>query len=197
MPDMKVKLCFHDIFELQASKSSDAVAVICDGEEITYRELSLKTDQLALHLQTLGVKPNDLVGISIERSMDMIIGILGILKSGGAYVPLDPAYPQERISFILRDANIQVVVTQSELTNTLPVEVPHVVSVGDVSSKSPNRAKTSLKRDVSVENLAYVIYTSGSTGHPKGVMNASTHIVVDYIELVTLPDNKTMAPLNF
>jgi len=169
-PDMKVKLCFHDIFELQASRSSDAVAVICDNEEMTYRELSLKTDQLALHLQSLGVKPNDLVGISIERSMDMIIGILGILKSGGAYVPLDPAYPQERISFILRDANIQVVITQSELANTLPVEVPHVVSVGDVLLKSPDQARTSLKRDVSVENLAYVIYTSGSTGHPKGVM---------------------------
>jgi aspartate racemase len=166
----KLNLCFQDLFESQASTSPDAVAVLCGSEQISYGELSHRTDKLALHLQALGVKPNTLVGICVERSLDMIVGILGVLKSGAAYVPLDPAYPHERLSFILQDANIQVVVTQPKLFDTLADEIPHVVCVGEVLSWSTQQAKASLKREVSVEDLAYVIYTSGSTGKPKGVM---------------------------
>jgi len=170
MPDTKVKLYFQDLFDTQVSKSPNAVAVICGGEQLTYQELNLKADQLAHHLQTLGVEPNELIGICVDRSIDMVVGILGILKSGASYVPLDPTYPRERLSFILNDANIQVVVTQPKLFDLLSGEVPHVVSVGEVLSGSGQQPKVSLKRDVSGENLAYVIYTSGSTGKPKGVM---------------------------
>lgn len=170
MLDTKVGLCFQDIFESQVSKSPEAVAVVCGSEQITYRELSRRTDQLALHLQTLGVKPNALVGICVERSIDMIVGILGILKSGGAYVPLDPTYPRERLLFIVNDANIQVVVTQPKLFDEFSGEIPHVVSIREVLPGSTQQHEVDLKRDVSAENLAYVIYTSGSTGKPKGVM---------------------------
>lgn len=170
IPDTIGKLCFQDIFESQVSKSPDAIAIICNSEQLSYHELSLRADQLALHLQTLGVSPNMLVGICVERSIDMIVGILGILKSGGAYVPLDPTYPRERLSFILRDANIQVVVTQPKLFELFNGEVPHVVSVSEILPGSTQQHKVSLKREVSAENLAYVIYTSGSTGQPKGVM---------------------------
>ena len=167
---LKTNLCFQDIFESNATKYPEAVSVVCGNEQITYRELSLKSDQLALQLQTLGVKPNALVGICVERSIDMIIGILGILKSGGAYVPLDPTYPHERLSFILEDANIQVVVTQPKLFDALSGEIPHIVYVSDILSASIRQPNADLRRNVSPMDLAYVIYTSGSTGKPKGVM---------------------------
>jgi aspartate racemase len=166
----EVNLCFQDIFDEQTSKSPDAVALICDGEQITYHELSLRADQLAFHLQALGVKPNTLVGIFVERSIDMVVSILGVLKSGGAYVPLDPAYPRERLLFILDDANIQIVVTQPKLSNVFSGQIPHVICVEDVRVGSVQQPQLSLKQDVSAGDLAYVIYTSGSTGKPKGVM---------------------------
>lgn len=170
MFDAIEKMCFQDIFEMQASKSPEAIAVICGEERITYRELSRRTDQLADHLQSLGVCPDTLVGICMERSIDMVVGILGVLKSGGAYVPLDPGYPRERLLFVLEDANIRVVVTQPKLFESLSLEIPHVVCAGEIQADLAKRPRVSLRRDVSVKNLAYVIYTSGSTGKPKGVM---------------------------
>jgi amino acid adenylation domain-containing protein len=166
----KLNICFHDLFDAQVAKRPDAIAVICENERLTYRELRERANQLALQLQTLGVKPDGLVGICVSRSIDMVVGILGILKSGGAYVPLDPSYPKERLAFILDDANIQVVLVQSALRDMLPKNVTLVVCIDEERFGGSNQPEVSLKRDVSVENLAYVIYTSGSTGKPKGVM---------------------------
>lgn len=166
----KLNICFHDLFDAQVAKRPDAIAVICENERLTYRELRERANQLALQLQTLGVKPDGLVGICVSRSIDMVVGILGILKSGGAYVPLDPSYPKERLAFILDDANIQVVLVQSALRDMLPKNVTLVVCIDEERFGGSNQPEVSLKRDVSVDNLAYVIYTSGSTGKPKGVM---------------------------
>jgi len=169
---LKENPCYHDVFDLQVSRSPDAVAIICGDEQLTYRELIYRVNQLALHLQKLGVQPNGLVGICVERSIDMVVGILGILKSGGAYVPLDPAYPQERLTFIQSDSNMQIVVTQPKLLEMFSGKVQHTLCVGDVlaAATTQQQPEANLKRQVSERDLAYVIYTSGSTGKPKGVM---------------------------
>jgi hypothetical protein len=121
-----LNLCFHDLFDAQVLRSPHTIALICGDEQVTYEELHRRAGQLALQLQALGVMPNTLVGICVQRSVDMVVGILGILKSGGAYVPLDPAYPRDRLSVILEDANIQVAVTQANLPDVLPTEVQNV-----------------------------------------------------------------------
>lgn len=161
--------CIHQLFEAQASKTPDAVAVVFADQQLTYRQLNQKANQLAHYLQTLGVKPEVLVGICVERSIEMLVGLLGILKAGGAYVPLDPAYPPERLAFMLADAQVSVLLTQENLVATLPNHHAQVVyldadwkSISEASHQPyPNRAIP--------DNLAYIIYTSGSTGKPKGV----------------------------
>jgi non-ribosomal peptide synthetase component F len=107
--------CIHQLFEAQVERTPDAVAVIFEGEHLTYQELNVRANQLARYLQKLGVKPEVLVGIYVERSLDLVVGILGILKAGGAYVPLDLAYPQERLAFILQDARMPILLTQQQL----------------------------------------------------------------------------------
>lgn len=167
-------LCIHQLFEAQVARTPDAVAVVFGDQMLTYRELNQRANQLALHLQTLGVAPEVLVGICVERSLDMVVGILGILKAGGAYVPLDPAYPQERLAFMLLDSQVSVLLTQSKLLTSLPEHQALVVCLdGDWEDKkaSPPAPK------VSPANLAYVIYTSGSTGKPKGVLITHANVV--------------------
>ena len=107
--------CIHELFEEQAKQTPDATGVNFEGQRLTYRELNTKANQLAHHLQRLGVGPGRLVGICLERSLEMVIGLLGILKAGGAYVPLDPSYPRERLAFMLEDAEISVLLTQERL----------------------------------------------------------------------------------
>lgn len=160
--------CIHELFESQVEQTPDAVAVVFANQHITYRELNHKANQLAHHLQTLGVRPEVMVGICVERSFEMVIGILGILKAGGAYVPLDPQLPQERLAWMLEDANLQVLVTQLPLTTKLPPHLAQIVCLDDDIWQTMPEVTNPLNI-TSLANLAYVIYTSGSTGTPKGV----------------------------
>ncbi|MEH2367591.1 amino acid adenylation domain-containing protein [Nostoc sp.] len=166
--------CIHELFEEQVEKTPDAIAVVYENESLTYQQLNLRANQLAHYLRSLGVKPEVLVGICIERSSKtlpkasplMVVGLLGILKAGGAYVPLDPAYPQERLAFMLADAQVSVLLTQESLVTTLP---PHQAQVVCLDSATFSAIAENLPHTVTTDNLAYVIYTSGSTGRPKGV----------------------------
>jgi amino acid adenylation domain-containing protein len=161
--------CIHQLFEAQVERTPDAVAVVFEDEQLTYRELNQRANQLAQRLQQLGVKPDVLVGICVERSLEMVVGLLGILKAGGAYVPLDPAYPQERLAFILEDAFVPVLLTQEKLVAALPEHKAKVVRLdADWKEIAKESARNPLSK-ATTEDLAYVIYTSGSTGQPKGV----------------------------
>jgi amino acid adenylation domain-containing protein len=161
--------CIHSLFEAQVERTPDAIAVVFDDEQLTYRELNARANQLAHHLQALGVKPEVLVGICVERSVSMLVGLLGILKAGGAYVPLDPAYPQERLAFMLSDAQVSVLLTQKQLVEKLPDHQAHLVCLDTDWEAIAKQSQENPVSEVTADNLAYVIYTSGSTGKPKGV----------------------------
>ncbi|MEH2335593.1 amino acid adenylation domain-containing protein [Nostoc sp.] len=169
-------LCLHELFEAQVEKTPEAVALKFEGQQLTYRELNQQANQLAHYLQTLGVKPESLVGICVERSLEMIVGILGILKAGGAYVPLDASNPQERLNHILEDAQVQVLVTNSQLRNTLD-QSNFVVYLDKEADKIAQYSQNNLVSGVQDDNLAYMIYTSGSTGKPKGVLITHHNVV--------------------
>jgi amino acid adenylation domain-containing protein len=167
------KCCIHELFEAQVERSPDAIAVIFEDEQLTYEELNHRANQLAHYLRSLGVKPEVLVGICVERSLEMVIGILAILKAGGAYLPLDPAYPQERLAFMLADAQVSVLLTQQRLVKELPQHQAQVICLdSDTQAFITEQNQENLVSGVQPVNLAYVIYTSGSTGNPKGVMNS-------------------------
>jgi amino acid adenylation domain-containing protein len=162
--------CIHQLFEEQVEKTPDSVAVVFENQQLTYRELNQKANQLAHHLQTLGVRPEFLVGICVERSLEMIVGLLGILKAGGAYVPLDPHYPQERLSYMLADAGVEILLTQQNLLSSLSSHPARVICLdSDWPTTIEQHSHENLDVAVCVDNLVYVIYTSGSTGQPKGV----------------------------
>jgi amino acid adenylation domain-containing protein len=160
----------HRLFEAQVARTPNAVAVTFEGEQLTYNELNQKANQLARHLQTLSVAPETVVGIYMERSLEMVIGILGVLKSGAAYVPLDPEYPKERLSFILDDTRATVLLTHVEMRHDLPPFNGSVVRLdADCTAIALQEVENPVS-PVTPDNLAYVIYTSGSTGRAKGVM---------------------------
>jgi amino acid adenylation domain-containing protein len=162
--------CFHQLFETQVERTPEAVAVVSGDKQCSYRELNARANQLARFLKRFGVGPDSLVGLCVERSPEMIVGILGILKAGAGYVPLDPTYPSERLSFMMEDANVFVLLTQSHLLDTLPRHNgPRLSLDSDWDIIAKERDENPESR-ATPENLAYVIYTSGSTGHPKGVM---------------------------
>lgn len=163
-------LCIHQLFEAQVKQTPDAIAVVFEGEPLTYRELNRRTNQLAHHLRALGVGPEVPVGICLERSLEMVIGLLGILKAGGAYVPLDPAYPAERLAFMLEDAQPPVLLTQERLVAGLPEHGATVVCLDSGWGAIARESEENPINSTTPENLAYVIYTSGSTGQPKGVL---------------------------
>ena len=164
--------CVHDLFAEQVRRTPDAAAVVL-GEAVSYRELDLRSEELAHHLRSLGVGPEVLVGICVERSIEMVVGLLGILKAGGAYLPLDPSYPEERLTFMIADAGARVLLTQASLEQRWRSQsIPTVVL--DASADVPRaQPRERLSSGVVADNLAYVIYTSGSTGRPKGV--GATH----------------------
>ncbi|NET44009.1 non-ribosomal peptide synthetase [Okeania sp. SIO2B3] len=168
-PDQK---CIHELFESIVETTPDAVAVAFGAQKLTYSQLNTKANQLAHYLQKLGVGPEVLVGICIERSVDLIIGILSILKAGGAYVPLDPTYPQDRLSYMFNDSQVSVLLTQEHLLAQLPPHQAQVVCLDRDESKIATEIQENLTTKVTPENLAYTIYTSGSTGKPKGVLLA-------------------------
>lgn len=163
--------CIHQLFEEQVERSPDAIAVVFEEEHLTYRDLNQRANRIAHHLRTLGVGPEVLVGICVERSLEMVVGLLGILKAGGAYVPLDPTYPSERLQCMLEDSGVQVLLTQAWLVESLPKHNARVVCLDTEERAIALLSKPNPISGVTPDNLAYVIYTSGSTGKPKGAMN--------------------------
>ena len=167
------QLCFHQIFEAQVESAPEAIALVSDQGSLTYRELNQQADRLARTLQQMGIQPDSLVGLCVDRSAAMVIGILGILKAGGAYVPLDPNYPGDRLRFLLTDTQVPVLLTQSWLVEKLPSAPAKVLCLDQPLLPTDS---TSLEQGgkwhqpVTPNRLAYVIYTSGSTGTPKGVL---------------------------
>ncbi|MDZ7959081.1 MAG: amino acid adenylation domain-containing protein [Aulosira sp. DedQUE10] len=162
-------VCIHQLFEAQVEQTPNAVAVVFEDEQLTYRELNQRANQLANYLQNLGVGAEVLVGICVERSLEMIVALLGILKAGGAYVPLDPAYPQERLGYMLADSQLAVLLTQKSLLANLPSHNAQVVCLDEEWERISQQNTSNLTHKLTPENLAYLIYTSGSTGKPKGV----------------------------
>ncbi|HYW21094.1 MAG TPA: amino acid adenylation domain-containing protein [Nodularia sp. (in: cyanobacteria)] len=189
--------CFHQLFEAQVEQTPDAIAlnahsanaIVFGNRELSYKELNIRSNQLAHYLKKIGLKPESLVGICLERSPEMIIGLLGILKAGGAYLPLDPSYPQERLNFILQDAKVSLLLTQeklipnfTEFSNPIISMDKDWVTITQHSRENPNIC-------VILENLAYVIYTSGSTGQPKGVLiehRGLSNLAAEQIEVFNL-----------
>ncbi len=162
--------CIHKVFELQVELTPDAIAVEQDGKKLTYRELSDRANKIAHYLQSLGVKPETLIGICVDRSLEMIAGLLGILKAGGAYVPIDPAYPQERIAEIIADTQLGILLTQNRFQEKLTGYSGQTICLDTDWAKIASQSPANPVSDVQLNNLAYIIYTSGSTGKPKGVM---------------------------
>ncbi|MEG5139388.1 MULTISPECIES: non-ribosomal peptide synthetase [unclassified Microcoleus] len=167
----------HELFAAQTERTPDAVAALCENQQLTYRELNAKANQIAHYLQSLGVKPEVLVGICLERSLSMLVAILGILKVGAAYVPLDPAYPQKRLAFMLADAKVPVLLTQKNLLETLSEHTARVVCIDAEWQEISRESDRNPAVKVEADHLAYVLYTSGSTGTPKGVLGTHRGIV--------------------
>ncbi|MCG6136127.1 MAG: amino acid adenylation domain-containing protein [Nostoc sp. LLA-1] len=161
--------CLHQLFEEQVVKNPDIFAVVFEQEKITYEQLNQRANQLAHHLRKLGVKPEVLVGICLERSLEMVVGILAILKAGGAYVPLDPTYPQERLEFMLNDTQVAVLLTQEKLYQELSLHSDAKIVYLDAWQLNTQESKLNPISEALPCNLAYVLYTSGSTGKSKGV----------------------------
>ncbi len=161
--------CLHHLFEAQVERTPEAIAVIYEEQRLTYLELNQRANQLAHYLQTLGIGPEVLVAIYMDRSLAMLVGLLGVLKAGGAYVPLDPTYPTERLAFMLEDSHASVLLTQQQLIDELPDYDKQVVCLDKDWATIAKCSNQKLTCKIWPDNLAYVIYTSGSTGKPKGV----------------------------
>lgn len=194
--------CIHQLFEDRVEETPDAVAVVFKDRQLTYRELNNQANQLAHYLQKLGVGPNRLVGICVERSLEMIVGLLGILKAGGAYVPIDPYYPQERIEYMINNAQVKVLLTQQQLVENLPIQEIAVVYMDTDWHQVSQEYQTTPISSVTAVNTAYVNYTSGSTGKPKGVETLHRGVTrllfgVSYMNLNAKNKFLQMAPISF
>ena len=162
--------CLHHLFEDRVDEAPDVLAAICDDDSLTYAELERRSNRLAGYLQAHGVGPNELVGICVERSLEMVVGLMAIAKAGGAYMPLDPAYPVDRLSWMLQDAELSVALTLDRLTDRLPETDAHLVRLDADWEAIESVDAARYDSGAIPEDLAYVIYTSGSTGSPKGVV---------------------------
>ncbi|MCP4634631.1 MAG: AMP-binding protein, partial [candidate division Zixibacteria bacterium] len=190
--------CIHELFEIQVEKAPDRTAIVFEDTSLTYGELNAQSNRLAHYLMEQGVKPDTLVGLCVERSLDMIVGLMGILKSGGAYVPIDPDYPLARIKYMLKDSGIHNLITQNTLIERLKLSNLEKADTTDPADKlnitlfsldaTENREllqnypainPDALQHGVTANHLAYVIYTSGSTGQPKGVEIEHHSVVAD------------------
>lgn len=194
--------CIHDLIAMQAARTPGAVALIFEDRQLTYAELDARANQLARHLQGCGVGPNMRVGVCLERSIDLVVGLFAILKVGAAYVPLDPAYPGERLQFMLQDTNPAALLTTAALLSMLPEHTAQAVVLDQQAAAIAQQPATPLRIAVTPEHLAYVIYTSGSTGTPKGVMvphRGVTRLLlgVDYARLDSTQTILHMAPISF
>jgi amino acid adenylation domain-containing protein len=167
--DIEQEVCLHELFSRQVERTPDATALLFEREELTYRELEVRANRIAHRLRQLGVGPEVRVGLCVERSPELIAGLLGVLKAGGAYVPLDPTYPAERLAFMMEDARLSVLVTQRSLSERLPASDAARVFIGQ-GGEELTGPSTAPHSGVGPGHAAYVIYTSGSTGRPKGVI---------------------------
>ncbi|WP_414590084.1 amino acid adenylation domain-containing protein, partial [Scytonema sp. PCC 10023] len=165
------------LFEAQVEQTPDAVAVVFEDTQLTYKQLNQQANQLAQYLQKLGVGPETRVGICVERSVEMVVGLLGILKAGAAYVPIDPAYPLERLTYTLNDAQVSVLLTQQHLVSCLSAPKVQVICLERDWNVIAQERKENPVSKTTGENLAYIIYTSGSTGKPKGVLVNHSNVV--------------------
>ena len=182
--------CIHRIFEAQARATPAAVAVSSEDGEMTYAELNQRANRLARHLRKVGIGGDRLIGICTDRTPEMVVGLLAILKSGGAYVPLDPGYPRERLAFMLEDMRAAVLITEEGFLNRLPELAARVVCLDRDHLEIAGQSGEDLDGDGSADDLAYIIYTSGSTGNPKGVAvphRAVNRLVLhtDYVDITT------------
>ena len=181
-------LCLHELLEKRAQRSPDRTALVYENQSISYGELNARANQLAHHLQTFGVGPDVLVGILVERSLDMVIGVLGILKAGGAYVPLDPGFPQNRLNYMIEDSGMRVLLTHRDLVKEFSSLPPIVVRMdSDWNEIARNSTESSELPHLAQDNLAYVLYTSGSTGKPKGVAIPHSAIVNFLVSMQSAP----------
>ena len=186
-------LCISELFEAQVERTPDNVAVIFGNEQLTYAELNCHANQLAHYLRTLGVGPEVHVGICMERSAKMIVGLLAILKAGGVYVPLDPTYPKQRLAFMLKDSQAPVLITQQHLLEDLPEHDTRVVCLDSDWNIVRHQSAENPASLTSPDNLAYVTYTSGSTGKPKGVaipQRAVNRLIFNTNYVTLMPNDK-------
>jgi amino acid adenylation domain-containing protein/non-ribosomal peptide synthase protein (TIGR01720 family) len=191
-------ICLHELFADHAERRPDAVAALFGDDELCYGELDRRANQLAHHLRHLGVGPDVVVGLCVERSLDMVVGVLGILKAGGAYLPLDPRYPVERLAYMLTDAKVSVLLTQEALVTRLPPSNAEQVRLDADWPRMAEQPDTAPASGVDADHLAYVIYTSGSTGRPKGVMTSHRGIMnLADAQLAQLPLEETDRILQF
>jgi amino acid adenylation domain-containing protein len=200
--DYRSDKCVHDLFEEQAEKTPGAIALVFEGQQLTYRELNTRANRVAHCLANIGVGPETLVAICMERSFELVVGLLGILKAGGAYVPLDPNDPKERLAFMLEDTQVPVLLTQERLLANLPDHGARVVCLDRDWQQIAADSGENLITGMGAENLAYVTYTSGSTGQPKGVAVLHRGILrlLTGVEYVRLDANQTLlqlAPISF
>jgi amino acid adenylation domain-containing protein len=186
--DYPYQSSIHNLFEAQVKRSPEAVAVVCDDQQLSYSQLNRRANQLAHHLRSIGVMPGSLVPVCLERSIEMVVCMLGILKAGGAYVPLDVNYPRQRLSLMLRDTGADVLLTREGLRDRFSDETIKVVDLDRERERIGNQPESDLELEVGADDLAYVMYTSGSTGIPKGVEVLHRGVVslvcgTDYIQL--------------
>ena len=195
-------VCIHQLFEQQVERTPDNVALVFEEQRLNYRELNERANQLARHLQDNGVTVEDRVGVLMERSVEMIVSLLAILKVGAAYVPLDPAYPSERLSFMVQDAHLRLLLTQSHLAQSVLARDMKRVCVADEVMRIAAQRSENLNSSAMADNLAYVMYTSGSTGLPKGVMishRAVVRLVINnnYADFTPAEVFLQLAPVSF
>ena len=162
--------CLHELIEQRAIEGPDTIAVVQGAQQVTYRELNASANQLARYLRDQGVDRETLVGICVDRSIEMAVSLLAIAKAGGAYLPMDPAYPAERLRYMLDDSRVSVLLTQQHLVDSIPESEAKIVLVDAADAVFRRYEATTPTAGVTFDNLSYVIYTSGSTGKPKGVM---------------------------
>ncbi len=175
--DYPAELCLHHLFEQQVQKTPDAVALVFENQQLTYAQLNIKANQLAHYLQNQGVKSDTLIGICMERSLEMVIGILAVLKAGGAYVPLDSIYPAERLSFVLEDAQLKFTLTQQKHSHKLSNDKTELICLDTDREIIAQQFIDNPDSQATPSSLAYIIYTSGSTGKPKGVLVNHANVV--------------------
>ena len=196
------RLCLQQLFESQVERNPQAIALVCDEEQVTYENLNRRANQVAHHLRGLGVEADARVGICVERSCEMVVGILGILKAGGAYLPLDPNYPSERLSFMLEDAGVSVVVAQEKFIAALPDSEATVVCLDTGWPFIAVESEENLPVETTLDHLSYINYTSGSTGQPKGVEVCHRSVLrllhgVDYVQLDGAQTLLHLSPISF